>query len=152
MPTVTGSLSHIGGLEVPAGTNVEVIFTPNKNTTMTDGRLIYTRPVSAYADSTTGYFEATLLRTDRAIETDFHYKMRIRWANPNGYDAGRGHTVVDFPDLKVYVPADGGRIDALARPGAGSAIVWWVSETAPTNSAPNTYWYNPSTGDVQKWS
>lgn len=152
MATVTGTLSHIAGQIVPAGTNVELIFKPNKNTVTVDGRLIYTRPASVPVTAGSGVFEIDLQPTVRAIERDYHYTPTIRWQNPDGYAAGHGYTTVDFPDMKVYVPEEGGRIDDLARPGAANPAVWYESTSEPTNPAPNTHWYDPSTGDVQIWS
>lgn len=149
MATVTFTISDITGEPLPAGVVPDVVFTPSSPTVTQDGHVVVTEP-KTFTPNASGYVAADLISTDTTADPRFHYRMQIRWLNPDGY-GGSGFTSIDYPNWKIRVPAGGGNlVDFTDLPARTDAF--WVGITPPPDGY--RYWVDISgtTPVLKEWS
>lgn len=151
MPTVTGTLTDIGGGHL-GGKLPEILFTLNAPNAKAGVMLpTETLKVTPAADGT---WSTTLQSTVDMLD-DAWYTVSIQWL-----DAAGNYVKADFPDWALQVPSIGGVFsDLFGRPPKNTRMVY-VSLTAPDNPRPYTLWLkdNPNdpadplnTGNLYEW-
>jgi hypothetical protein len=143
MATVTGALSDIGINAFPE-LQPRLIFTPSGPATAAT-RLFATKPVIVPVASGSGTFTVDLQPTD-GMRPAIWYVVTIEWLDPAG-----NYVSADFLEWKLFVPSGGGNFGDLVQAPL-NPLLFWVSETPPTDPTPGQYWLTPSTGDLKKWS
>lgn len=142
MALVTGTLKDFG-LDALAAYAPTIKFIPSgpgvNDTTLFASRVIEVVPA---AD---GSFSVDLAPTED-VRPDRWYSISLGWLNGAGVPVG-----FDAIDWQLRVPIAGGTIPDLVNAPANPAQVW-VSESAPANPTPGTWWLNPTTGDLNEWS
>jgi hypothetical protein len=141
MALVTGTLSNfqLGSI---AAFSPTITFTPSGPAVLTP-YLLATKPITVVPE-TDGTFSLDLFENIGHPAT--WYTIRVEWLNGAGVPTG-----VDFIDWKLLVPPGGGALGDLIAVPSNPAMVW-TSETPPTDPTPGTWWFNPTTGDINEWS
>lgn len=159
MAEVTGNLVDIG-LGHLNGLNPEIIFTLNKPNTNLAGGLVYATRDLAVPVASSGAFTANLAYTTH-MRDEAYYSLRVRWQEP-GSATGTGYSAVDFHDIKLVVPFEGGLLGALIVGSATNPNAVYVSLTAPPKTWPLMLWLKSdpddptnsngrNTGKIYRW-
>lgn len=151
MVTVTGTLNDFG-LAALAPFAPELVFTPSGPAVTLENVILASRHIVVPVTEGHGFFSVELASTDD-LTVEGWYTLQIQWLNP---DAGLPD--IDFPDWRIYVPAEGGTLASMIKAPSNPALVW-VGLTPPDNPTPGTWWLvddpqNPGTGsgDLMEWS
>lgn len=128
----------------PAQWAPELRFIPSASAV--GGASLYsTEPPKAVIDQ---YATWTVSLMDyEAVRPPVYYTPQIRWL-----DAAGGIAKVDFLDMKLWVPPEGGVFADLVSTAGDNPLIVWYSDSAPAHPTINTFWVNTNTGDVKKWS
>lgn len=155
MALVVGNVSTFG-LESLSMLPIDLSFVPSGPAASGSKYLLISKPVPAtVALNGSGAFSVNLASTDGVYPLSW-YTVRTEWLDPAG-----NFTRIDFPDWKLFVPAEGGDFADLVQFPQNPQLVW-VSLTEPTAiPTGNSLWLkdNPNdtadplnTGDLYQWS
>lgn len=154
MAIMTFSLRTIG-LGNLAALSPVVEFHPSGNALGTIGTIYAAKPESCVPEGAAGDGSVNLRSTPSVRSpADFHYKLRIKYRDPTAFGPDAGMSVVEFPDWKIYVPEEGGNLTDYIEDSssAGNPLVLWTSVNPPLAFTTNTWWFNPDTSVLMKWS
>lgn len=141
MPEVTGNLRDItnGSLDSREGT---VIFTlSSTGLVVGNGGIRPDNSREVEPNPETGEFSINLVQTTNMVN-DAWYNVSVRWL-------GDAAALTGYLDLKVRVPASGGRLDELIDPFAQAGPngrVIWVSQSPPPKPKPWMLWLQQEPG------
>ncbi|KAB1867343.1 hypothetical protein [Microbacterium algeriense] len=135
MALVKGNVATFG-LESISLASAELRFIPSSMAVTGTKYLLSSRPVPVtVAADGSGAFSVNLMPSD-ATRPSIYYMIQLE-----ALDAAGNFTTLEFPDWKLYVPADGGDIAALlATSLLTNAGMVWVDEDPPENPAARTGW------------
>lgn len=135
MALVRGNVATFG-LESISLASAQLRFTPSSMAVTGTKYLLSSRPVPVtVAADGSGAFSVNLMASD-ATRPSIYYTIQLE-----ALDAAGNFTTLEFPDWKLYVPADGGDIAALlATSLLTNAGMVWVKGYPPHNPALGTGW------------
>lgn len=149
---VTGDLKDITGLIMEAKEGV-VRFTLNQPNLVSGTGGV--RPDSTWEApiSSDGTFTINLERTDTMM-LDAYYTVTVLWLQQTPSGLTKPAALTGYLDMKIRVPAGGGRLDKLVDPSAGGPgaggpnnRIVYVSQTRPTQVRPWMLWIQMEPGE-----
>jgi hypothetical protein len=139
MPFVTGRTTdfHYNAM---GNRGLQIVLTPS-GTAVSDERWFPSDPLYITPDGD-GYWTYNLISTDFLRPLTW-YIPSLRWLDSVG-----NYVRVDYPDWRLFVPAEGGAFaDLVDHQGSPvNSLMLISSDTPPVNIRPNQYWINTANG------